>query len=161
MTGGTLGRRVAGLRREEVAVLNGVSVDYYARLEQGRERNPSAQVIDAIGRCFRLAPQARSHLYRLAGLNPSLGPDTTRDRVHPQLLRLLDAFPLAAAYVLGPALDVLLGHRLGVHIGQHDRRVVAPELEGDPGQGRRGAGHDVAARRGRSGEADLVEAGGC
>lgn len=47
-------RRVAGLRREEVAVLAGVSIDYYTRLEQGRERNPSAQVLDAIGRALRL-----------------------------------------------------------------------------------------------------------
>ena len=51
-------RRVAGLRREEVAVLAGVSVDYYARLEQGRERNPSAQVLDAIGRALELHADA-------------------------------------------------------------------------------------------------------
>lgn len=105
LAGGTAGRRVAGLRREEVAVLAGVSADYYARLEQGRERNPSAQVIDAVGRCFRLTADARAHLYRLAGLNPALDPSL--DLVHPQLLRLLEAFPLAAAYVLGPAFDVL------------------------------------------------------
>jgi transcriptional regulator with XRE-family HTH domain len=101
------GRRVPGLRREEVAVLAGVSADYYGRLEQGRERNPSAQVIDAIGRALRLAPDARGHLYRLAGLNPGLGPDTTRGLVHESLLRLVDAFPRAAAYVLGRAFDVL------------------------------------------------------
>lgn len=57
-------RRVPGLRREEVAVLAGVSADYYARLEQGRERNPSAQVIDAIGRALCLTPHARGHAYR-------------------------------------------------------------------------------------------------
>src|SRR5882757_11454807 len=73
------GRRVAGLRREEVAVLAGVSADYYARLEQGRERNPSAQVIDAIGRALRLTPDARGHLYRLAGLSPRLNRDTSHD----------------------------------------------------------------------------------
>lgn len=100
-------RRVRGLRREEVAVLAGVSADYYARLEQGRERNPSAQVIGAIGHALRLAPDAREHLYRLAGLNPRLGPDNARDLVHPSLLNLLEAFPQAAAYVLGPAFDVL------------------------------------------------------
>ncbi|WP_306208815.1 helix-turn-helix transcriptional regulator [Actinoplanes sp. RD1] len=112
LPGGALGRRVAGLRREEVAVLAGVSADYYARLEQGRERNPSAQVVDAIGRCFRLAPEARAHLYRLAGLHPGREPEPARDRVHPELLRLLEAFPLAAAYVLGPAFDVLAANRV-------------------------------------------------
>jgi transcriptional regulator with XRE-family HTH domain len=100
-------RRVAGLRREEVAVLAGVSVDYYTRLEQGRERNPSAQVLDAIGRALELHPDARGHVFRLAGLNPGLAPYGSRDRVHPALLELLDAFPHAAAYVLSPAFDVL------------------------------------------------------
>ncbi|RKR86462.1 helix-turn-helix protein [Micromonospora pisi] len=100
-------RRVPGLRREEIAVLAGVSVDYYARLEQGRERHPSPQILEAIGRTLRLAPDARGHLFRLAGLNPRLGPDSSRDLVHPALLQLLDAFPASAAYVLNPAFDVL------------------------------------------------------
>ncbi|MEO3814757.1 helix-turn-helix transcriptional regulator [Sphaerisporangium sp. B11E5] len=107
LAGGTLGRRVPGLRREEVSVLAGVSADYYARLEQGRERNPSAQVIDAVGRALRLSSEAREHLFRLAGLNPRPGSDTSRDLVHPSLLELLNAFPSSAAYVLGRAFDVL------------------------------------------------------
>lgn len=107
LAAGVSGRRVSGLRREEVAVLAGVSADYYARLEQGRERNPSAQVIGAIGQALRLAPEGREHLFRLAGLNPRLGSDSPRDLVHPSLLDLLEAFPQAAAYVLGPAFDVL------------------------------------------------------
>ncbi|MGV9933640.1 helix-turn-helix transcriptional regulator [Streptomyces olivaceoviridis] len=106
------GRRVSGLRREEVAVLAGVSTDYYARLEQGRERHPSAQVVDAVGRALRLTADARGHLYRLAGLNPTLPLGSGHDLVHPSLLRLLDAFPLAAAYVLGPAFDVLAANRV-------------------------------------------------
>ncbi|GAA1313849.1 transcriptional regulator [Planotetraspora silvatica] len=88
-------------------MLAGVSIDYYARLEQGRERNPSAQVLDAIGRALRLDADARGHVFRLAGLNPSLAPGTSRDLVHPALLQLLDSFPSAAAYVLSPAFDVL------------------------------------------------------
>src|SRR5215467_8603331 len=100
-------RRVAGLRREEVAVLAGVSADYYARLEQGRERNPSAQVLDAIGRALRLDADGRGHIFRLAGLNPRLGPGSARDLVHPALLQLLDSFPSVAAYVLSPVFDVL------------------------------------------------------
>jgi transcriptional regulator with XRE-family HTH domain len=99
-------RRVAGLRREEVAVLAGVSADYYARLEQGRERNPSAQVIDAIGRAIRLSPDEHAHLYRLARLSPARTVDDL-DTVHPTLRHLVDTFPASAAYVLGPAFDVL------------------------------------------------------
>ncbi|MDX3098255.1 helix-turn-helix transcriptional regulator [Streptomyces sp. ME01-24h] len=107
LAAGSSGRRVRGLRREEVAVLSGVSADYYARLEQGRERNPSAQVVNAIGRALRLAPDARGHLHRLAGLAPGGTTDGPHEQVHPSLLQLLGAFPRAAAYVLGPAFDVL------------------------------------------------------
>src|SRR3954451_20658317 len=64
-------RRVTGLRREEVAVLAGVNADYYTRLEQGRERHPSAQVLDALGRALRLGPDAYAHLHNLAGTAPS------------------------------------------------------------------------------------------
>lgn len=59
-------RRVAGLRREEVAVLAGVSTHYYMRLEQGRERHPSAQVVEALARTFGLEPEAAAHLHMLA-----------------------------------------------------------------------------------------------
>jgi transcriptional regulator with XRE-family HTH domain len=104
-------RRVAGLRREEVAVLAGVSADYYTRLEQGRERHPSAQVVDAIAGALRLDTDGRSHLFRLARLSPRPSPGDSRALVHPALLQLLDAFPAAAAYVLGPALDVLATNR--------------------------------------------------
>jgi transcriptional regulator with XRE-family HTH domain len=107
LVGGRGSRRVAGLRREEVAVLAGVSADYYARLEQGRERSPSSQVLDALGRALRLDSDARGHLYRLAGMNPALRAGSSRDLVDPALLTLLDAFPAAAAYVLGPSFDIL------------------------------------------------------
>jgi transcriptional regulator with XRE-family HTH domain len=98
---------VAGLRREEVAVLADVSADYYARLEQGRERGPSAQVLDALGRALRLDSDARGHLYRLAGMNPQLRAGSFRDLVDPALLGILESFPTAAAYVLGPSFDIL------------------------------------------------------
>jgi transcriptional regulator with XRE-family HTH domain len=103
-------RRVRGLRREEVAALSGVSADYYARLEQGRERRPSSQVIDAIARVLRLDHDALAHLYRLAGLDP--GRPQRGAEVHPALLRLLDSFPGSACYVLGPAFDVLATNTL-------------------------------------------------
>jgi transcriptional regulator with XRE-family HTH domain len=103
-------RRVAGLRREEVSVLAGVSADYYARLEQGRERNPSPQVVAAVARALQLDPDERGHLYRLAGLNPGVADaegDGSRQVVHPALQQLVDSFPLTAAYVLSPSFDVL------------------------------------------------------
>lgn len=99
------GRRVVGLRREEVAVLSGVSADYYARLEQGRERSPSAQVVDAICHALRLAPDAREHAFRLAKLSPTAA--RTGDAVSPELLQTMEAFPHAAAYVTNPAFRVL------------------------------------------------------
>jgi transcriptional regulator with XRE-family HTH domain len=107
LAGGRGTRRVPGLRREEVAVLAGVSADYYARLEQGRERSPSSQVLDAIARALRLDSDSRGHLYRLAGMNPNLRAGSSRDLVDPALLTLLGSFPAAAAYVLGPSFDIL------------------------------------------------------
>ncbi|GAA2513894.1 helix-turn-helix transcriptional regulator [Winogradskya humida] len=102
-TGGD--RRVEGLRREEVAVLAGVSADYYTRLEQGRERTPSAQVVDALCTALRLGPDARLHAFRLAKLSPT-APETV-DQVSPELRQMMDAFPHAAAYVTNPAFRVL------------------------------------------------------
>ncbi|GAA2339837.1 helix-turn-helix transcriptional regulator [Streptomyces kunmingensis] len=104
---GGRGRRVQGLRREEVAVLTGVSVDYYSRLEQGRERNPSAHIVEALGQALQLDPDVRDHLFRLAGHNPCLCPDSTLEHVHPALLQLLEKYPQAVAYVLSPCLDIL------------------------------------------------------
>ncbi len=106
-------RRVEGLRREEVAMLAGVSVDYYVRLEQGRERNPSAQVLDALGQALRLDDDGRLHLYRLAGLSPRLAAAPSPDRVDPALLQLMDSWPDNPALVLGRAYDVLAANQLG------------------------------------------------
>jgi transcriptional regulator with XRE-family HTH domain len=104
-------RRVPGLRREEVAALARVSVDYYVRLEQGRERHPSAQVLESLSRALRLDDDARLHLFRVAGLSP--GPRRPGpERVEPQLLRLMDMWPDNPAIVLGRAYDVLAGNRL-------------------------------------------------
>jgi len=98
-------RRVRGLRREEVAVLAGVSADYYARMEQGRERTPSAQVAEAISAALRLGPDGRDYLFRLARLSPStLSSDTD---VSVELQQTLDAFPHAAAFVTNAASRVL------------------------------------------------------
>ncbi|NJC73735.1 helix-turn-helix domain-containing protein [Planosporangium thailandense] len=82
-------RRAAGLRREELALLAGISVDYITRLEQGRASNPSAQVVEALARALRLAGTERAHLFRLAGLVPP-GPETVPAHVTPSVQRLLD-----------------------------------------------------------------------
>lgn len=102
------GRRVVGLRREEVAVLSGVSADYYARLEQGRERSPSASVVDAICRALHLSADARDHAFRLAKLSPAA--ERTAETVSPELLQTMAAFPQAAAYVTNPAFRVLIAN---------------------------------------------------
>jgi transcriptional regulator with XRE-family HTH domain len=65
-------RRVVGLRREEVAMLAGVCNDYYVRLEQGRDQNPSRQVLDALAQVLQLDDDATDYLYRLAN-PPTLG----------------------------------------------------------------------------------------
>lgn len=107
------GRRVSGLRREEVALLAGMSVDYYIRLEQGRERHPSAQVLDALVEAFRLDDDARLHLFRLAGAAPGLRATGSAERVDPSLRQLLDGWPDHPALVLGRHYDVLAHNRIG------------------------------------------------
>ena len=59
-------RRTSGLRREEVAALAGLSIDYYIRLEQGKESNPSGPILDGLARAFRLNKEEHAHLYALA-----------------------------------------------------------------------------------------------
>src|ERR1017187_7470278 len=66
-------RRVAGLRREEVAMLAGISSDYYLRLEQGRDRNPSTGVLEALARVLRLDQAATDYLLSLAAPRPAIG----------------------------------------------------------------------------------------
>ncbi|WP_330252933.1 helix-turn-helix transcriptional regulator [Nocardia sp. NBC_00565] len=105
-------RRVAGLRREEVAVLSGVSADYYTRLEQGRETNPSGQVVGALAQALRLDTDAHWHLFRLAGLLPRPEPTAVLDEVDPELRRLMDAFPTAVAYIVNRRLDILAANAL-------------------------------------------------
>ncbi|MER6775876.1 MULTISPECIES: helix-turn-helix transcriptional regulator [unclassified Streptomyces] len=118
-------RRVPGLRREEVALLAGVSSDYYMRLEQGRETSPSPQVIDALAAALQLAGEEREHLRRLRRASharprgiPAGGPD----EVGPQLRRLLDSWPDTPAFVLGPALDVLAHNALAAALHSGFRR---------------------------------------
>lgn len=82
-------RRAAGLRREELALLAGISVDYVTRLEQGRSANPSGQVVEALARALRLSGDERAFLFRLAGLVPP-GPERVPAHLTPSVQRLLD-----------------------------------------------------------------------
>lgn len=105
-------RRVAGLRREEVAVLAGMNSDYYARLEQGRERSPSPQILESISGALRMDDSAREHMFRLAGAAPDGERPQPRETVSPALRQLLDGFSNAAAFVLNPANDILASNVL-------------------------------------------------
>ncbi|MFE5243195.1 MULTISPECIES: helix-turn-helix transcriptional regulator [unclassified Streptomyces] len=105
-------RRVAGLRREEVAVLAGMNSDYYARLEQGRERSPSAQILEAISGALLMDDAAREHLFRLAGTAPEGERPQPREAVSTALRQLLDGHASAAAFVLNPANDFLASNAL-------------------------------------------------
>ncbi|MFF4367158.1 helix-turn-helix transcriptional regulator [Streptomyces sp. NPDC001594] len=104
-------RRVEGLRREEVAHLSGVSVDYYVRLEQGRATQPSEQVLDALARVLGLDETERGHLYRLARQRRRRA-KAPCGRVRPELLRVLGLVAGAPALVMDHRLDVLAGNRL-------------------------------------------------
>ncbi|MCX4748251.1 helix-turn-helix transcriptional regulator [Kitasatospora sp. NBC_01287] len=113
-------RRVPGLRREEVAQLAGVSVDYYIRLEQGRGANVSDAVLDAVARVLALDEVERAHLRALARPPRAASPTAARtagaragQQVCPGLRRLLDAMTEVPAFVLGRRMDVLAWNALG------------------------------------------------
>jgi transcriptional regulator with XRE-family HTH domain len=120
-------RRVAGLRREELALLAGVSTDYYQRMEQGRDVRPSAQVLDSIARALRFTPEESRHLYNLAAAasaparQPRYGPEV----VPPTTVRLLAAMS-APALVVGRLLDLLAWNPLaGALLGGFTRLPVS------------------------------------
>ena len=108
-------RRVPGLRREEVAMLAGVSVDYYTRLERGNLSGASESVLDAVARALQLDEAERAHLFDLAR---AAGPGRTRRRsapkhVRPSVQRILDAMTHAPAFVQNGRLDILAANQLG------------------------------------------------
>ncbi len=116
-------RRVAGLRREELALLAGVSTDYYQRMEQGRDVRPSGQVLDAIARALRFTPEESRHLHNLAAAASAparqsrYGPEV----VPPTTLRLLVTMS-GPALVVGRFLDVLAWNPLaGALLGDFTR----------------------------------------
>lgn len=103
-------RRAAGLRREEVAHLAGVSSDYLVRLEQGRSTNPSVQVVDALARALRLDAADRDQLYRLAGHLPPTAGHLDR-HVTPSVLRMVERFADVPVTVIDAAWEAVLQNR--------------------------------------------------
>jgi len=104
--GPSAARRVAGLRREELALLAGISVDYVVRLEQGRGPRPSTQVLQALARALRLDAADRDELFHLAGWGPPT-PGMIELHVRPSVLRLIDRFVDLPALVVSAKGDVL------------------------------------------------------
>jgi hypothetical protein len=136
-------RRATGLRREELALLAGISVDYVTRLEQGRATNPSEQVVEALGRALRLSSTEREHLFHVAGLVPP-GQGTVPAYVTPSVQRMLDRLtgtPVAvsdASWTLllaNPRYTALMGEYHGNNrnavwrhfLGSGNRVVHSPE----------------------------------
>src|SRR5581483_4442004 len=115
-TYGTGQRRVPGLRREEVALLAGVSVDYYTRLERGNAAGASETVLEALARALKLDDAEREHLFNLVRAQHAAGrPRRPRpaQRVRPGAQRLLDAITAAPAFIRSGRMDVLATNPLG------------------------------------------------
>ncbi|WP_041833714.1 helix-turn-helix domain-containing protein [Actinoplanes sp. N902-109] len=118
-------RRVRGLRREEVALLAGISADYYLRLERGRDRNPSPQVLEALARVLRLDDVETTYLQGLTRTKPRVRPKRRAERVPPRLHHLLATVGVPA-FVEGRSFDVLASNALAV--------ALSPRLR--PGENR-------------------------
>jgi transcriptional regulator with XRE-family HTH domain len=103
-------RRAAGLRREELAGLAGISVDYLTRLEQGRATSPSAQVVEALARALRLSSTERELLFRLAG-QAAPGNDVVSTRITPSVQRLLDRLTHTPVAVYDAAWNLIVANQ--------------------------------------------------
>jgi transcriptional regulator with XRE-family HTH domain len=122
-------RRVSGLRRSEVAMLAGVSVDYYVRLEQGRDTHPSEQVLDALARVLQLDEDAAAHLHGLARPVPRRRRRSRPkpERAAPGVVQLIERWSDVPALVIGRRLDVLAHNRLAALLMTnipHDHNLV-------------------------------------
>lgn len=121
-------RRTPGLRRQEVAQLAGMSVDYYIRLEQGRGPQPSRQVLSALTRALTLNGDEREYLFRVAGQAPPRSAGPSRE-ITPGTRHLLDNMRHTPAYVVDAAYNVLAWNSLAVHFignltGHADRNMI-------------------------------------
>jgi transcriptional regulator with XRE-family HTH domain len=107
-------RRTPGLRRQEVAQLAGMSVDYYIRLEQARGPHPSRQVLAALARALMLTADEREYLFRIGGEEPRVTPGPVRE-VPAGIRHLLECMPETPAYVVSAKYDVLAWNKLATH----------------------------------------------
>jgi transcriptional regulator with XRE-family HTH domain len=156
-------RRAPGLRREEVAQLAGLSVDYLARLEQGRAANPSPSVLTPLARALRLTDDERAHLFRVAGQAPPLAGHINR-HVPPGVQRILDRLADTPVVVMDAAWNVVAANPLAValvgdasrHADPRDRNIAWRHFTGGPSRFVRDADED--ARMGAEAVADLREA---
>lgn len=107
-------RRVAGLRREEVAMLAGVSVDYYTKLERGAVGVVSESILNAVARALHLTPTERDHLFHLTGTTASLRTASrpVRTHVRPAVLRILDGLSESPAFVGTVTRDLIAANAL-------------------------------------------------
>jgi len=123
-------RRVAGLRREEVALVAGISVEYYTRLERGNARGVSDEVLDAVSRALQLDEAERAHLLDLVRTaNEERLPRRAAapQRVRPGIARIVDAMTDVAAFVHNGRLDILYANRLAAALhSEQDRDPVRP-----------------------------------
>ncbi|ALC18970.1 helix-turn-helix transcriptional regulator [Streptomyces pristinaespiralis] len=131
-------RRTTGLRREEVAMLAGMSVDYVVRLEQGRSSQPSTQLLGALARALRLSDDERDYLFHLAGHRPPPADGVAR-LARAGLVRMLDLLGDTPALVLSDLGEILAQNRASVLLmgGDHtglsgDRRYVVYRWFTDP-----------------------------
>jgi transcriptional regulator with XRE-family HTH domain len=121
-------RRTPGLRRQEVAQLAGISIDYYIRLEQARGPQPSRQVLSALARALMLSGDERDYLFRMAGVAPPQPVRPSRE-ITPGIRHLLDSMPATPAYVVDAAYNVLAWNPLAIHfigkLAEHaDRNLI-------------------------------------
>lgn len=130
-------RRTTGLRREEVATLAGMSVDYVVRLEQSRSSQPSAQLLGALARVLRLSDDERDHLFYLAGHRPPPADGVAR-LARSGLVRMLDLLGDTPAMVLSDLSEVLAQNRAAVLLAgdqtrfSGDRRYMVHRWFTDP-----------------------------
>ncbi|MEU6231891.1 helix-turn-helix transcriptional regulator [Kitasatospora sp. NPDC047058] len=121
-------RRVQGLRREEVAQLAGVSVDYYVRLEQGRGASASDAVLDAVARVLGLDEVEAAHLRSLTRPPRPAAAPRGRQQVREGTRLLLDLMPVTPAFVLGRRMDVLAWNALGDAVHGFSARASSGEV---------------------------------
>jgi transcriptional regulator with XRE-family HTH domain len=105
-------RRVPGLRREELAMLAGISGDYYLRLEQGKDLHPSAQVLDALARALQLDDASTEYLHRLTQQHPRVKKPSRAERVPVGILQLLETMDRTPAFVQNKYMDVLASNTI-------------------------------------------------